>query len=503
LLYYIFSAVFVGLLCVLSAQAADWSNICAFEIDGARLPLPMDCKRFVLCADREIAQIRSCPRGLHFNPKLGECDFQWRADCSGLSLYANTEADEDCVCTCCEEECQASEIGDTTTPCAPEQETTSSAETDTTDDGSSDSTFDDGETTNAPITGSTTPRPSTASTTTSKPSTGSTTTARPSTGSTTTSSPTGTEIVPQYCSDKRSNCANQPDGALIPVDGVCTSYIQCSHGCCYEQLCPGGLYFNDVTGLCDFFWNVECEPDTNQDANGEIVGPSGTSCSDQGVCAGKRDGRMFAIPDSNGYVVCQCQCPIAMACDPKLTFNETAQVCDWDRTAASVTVDCPDGLVYNATSDQCDYPEGYVPEVVCDNDATVCQGKEEGALFPIEGVCNMFYKCNFNCAVEQSCPNNLIYDQVHQLCDYPQNVKCEWPYTPPSGPNAGPSGISCETNGRCLGQREGTFFPSLTSCSGYAVCQCECEVEMQCKNGLYWDQSLKTCNYPDKVECTL
>ncbi|KAH8397072.1 hypothetical protein KR215_008323, partial [Drosophila sulfurigaster] len=470
---FLFVTVFISLLCVLSAQAADWTDICAFEDDGTRLPLPLDCKRYVLCSDREIAAIRSCPRGLHFNNKLGECDFQWRADCSGLSLYANADSDEDCVCSCCADECQANS-------------------------------------TSRPTTDSTTSRPTTDSTTsstgsTSRPTTDSTT-SRPTTDSTTPSgSSTSSPIVPSYCSDKRPNCANELDGARVPIDGVCTSYLQCSHGCSYEQPCPSGLYFDPDTEMCDYFWNVDCVPNDTEDATGgEIAGPSGTTCTDQSVCAGQRDGRMFANNETNGYFVCQCQCPIAMPCDANTKFNEEAQVCDWDRTSsATANVICPDGLVYNATSDQCDYPEGYVPEVVCDNDATVCQNQTEGALFPIEGVCNKFYKCNFNCAVEQSCPNNLLYDSVKELCDYPQNVDCEWPYTPPSGPTAGPSGISCESNGRCLGEREGVFFPSLTSCSGYIVCQCECEVEMQCSGDLYWDQTLKTCNYANKVNCTL
>ncbi|KAH8372296.1 hypothetical protein KR093_010970, partial [Drosophila rubida] len=484
---------------------AEWSDICAYEEDGSRLPLPLDCKRFVLCLGREVAAIGSCPRGLHFNRQLGECDFQWRADCSGLSLYANAgDADEDCVCTCCAEECKSSELGESTTPCYPEEETTNAGETtavtEITPDSSTDSTFDGGETTirsstSAPSTGSTA-RPSTASTT-SGPGTGST--------SSTTASTPGDQQVPSYCSDKRPNCASQADGARVPVDGVCTSYFQCSHGCCYEQLCPGGLYFDPTTQECNYFWAVDCVPNDNEDAaGGEITGPSGTTCSDQSVCAGQRDGRMFANPESNGYFVCQCQCPIAMPCDANTKFNETAQVCDWDRSAPSaVGVACPDGLVYNATTDECDYAEGYVPEVQCSNDVTLCQGQPEGTLFPVEGVCNQFYKCNFNCAVEQNCPDNLIYDEAKEICDYPQNVECKWPYTPPSGPNAGPSGISCDRNGRCLGQREGTYLPSLTSCSAYAVCQCECEVEMQCPINLYWDQSILTCNYADKVTCTL
>ncbi|XP_064545462.1 chondroitin proteoglycan 2 [Drosophila montana] len=502
---------FIGCLLLFGAQrtVAQWSDICGDEADGTRLPLALDCGRFVVCQEREVAEIRRCPRGLHFNAQLGECDFQWRAECLGLSLFGKAASDEECVCTCCAEECPDGDLDQPTTHCPPEAEKTTprdEGETDSVTDNVTDNTetLPSEGTTSA---GTTQESPTSAGTT-SKSTTRESTfdtdpTEAPGSSST---PPTGGE-VPAYCSDKRTDCVNEPDGALLQLYGVCTKYIQCSHGCYMERTCPSGLYFDPSQNACNNPWNVDCTPADTDDADGELVGPSGTSCSDQGVCAGQRDGKMFANPDTNGYFVCQCQCPVAMPCDANTKFNETAQVCDWDRTSGTIggsnSVICPDGLVYNATSDQCDYPDGYVPEVVCENNSTICQGQPEGTLFPIEGICNKFYKCNYNCAVEKICPNNLLYDSEAELCDYPQNVDCPWEHTPPSGPNAGPSGISCESNGRCLGQREGTLFPSLTSCSGYVVCQCECEVPMECSQGLYWDQTLYTCNYADKVDCSL
>lgn len=449
------------------------TDICSQEEDGTRLSYFQDCQHFVVCLDRAVAKVGQCPRGLHFNRELGECDYQWRADCSDLSVDDSSDA---CSCSCCADECEADDLFEVTTPCPPNAETLTPNDEESTET----STIDD--TTNSDETLITDDFDTTIKTTTSSPSVS----------------------VPSYCSDQCTSCINEPDGAMVPVEGVCTNYIQCTHGCCQEFICPSGLYFNFDINECDYFWNVECTPDDTGDVTGEIAGPSGTTCSDQGVCAKQRDGVMFANPDTNGYFVCQCQCPIAMPCDANTKFNETAQVCDWDRSADSTnSVICPDGLVYNATSDQCDYAEDYVPKVQCNNNSTVCQGQAEGVLFPVEGACNKFYKCNYECAVEQVCPNNLIYNSDGEYCDYPQNVKCEWEYTPPSGPNAGPSGTSCESNGRCLGAQEGTLLPSLTNCTNYVVCQCECEVEMGCSSGLHWDQTLQTCNYASEAGCSL
>ncbi|XP_068150062.1 chondroitin proteoglycan 2 [Drosophila tropicalis] len=482
------SSWFCQLLLVLGLQLAlgELADICSQEADGSRLPLSSHCGRFVVCQDREVAFIGSCPRGLHFNRVLGECDFQWRANCLGLSAFATS--DDKCTCSCCADECNDLDLDvdddnndngkddvETTTPCAPDDK----------DDTTVPTATDDPEITTTPSSATTDDSISSSTT------------------------PAGK--VPAYCSDGRADCANKTDGDMLPIDGECGKFIQCAHGCVQEFSCPGSLFFDPKYNLCNHAYMVDCIPaeasgdETDDDV---IVGPSGTTCSNQSVCAKQPDGKMFANPDTNGYLVCQCQCPIAMPCDEYTKFNETAQVCDWDwddvsDANATSDVTCPGDLVYNATSNECDYPVGYVPVVVCNSTSTICQNQTEGTLFPVNGTCNKFYKCNFNCAVEQDCPNNLIYDSSKKMCDYPQNVNCEWDYVPPSGETAGPSGIACESNGRCLGEREGTYLPSVTSCNNYVVCQCECEVEMSCSDGLYWDNVLRTCNYPEKVVCKL
>nr|XP_036671481.1 chitin-binding domain protein cbd-1-like [Drosophila suzukii] len=455
----------------LQVAFAQLANVCLGEEDGTRLPLATHCSRFVVCLKGDVSIIGSCPRGLHFNRELGECDFQWRANCLGLSAFAGV--DDQCTCDCCAEECQdpIEDIDEPTTvteDCDPGTPTAVTDPTDSTDSTNETTDFEDS-----------------------------------SNSSNTTPSTPG--VVPSDCKSTLTHCVNKTTGTYIDLPGICVRFIQCNNGCSEEFQCPSGLYFNKEINDCDYWWNVDCTP--TADSSDEIEGPSGTQCSNSGRCAGEKDGVLLKDHDSNGFLVCQCQCPIPMPCPDGLEFNESTQVCDRVGKNASASVSsadiCPDNLVYNATSDQCDYPANYVPNVPCNTTITVCQNQPEGELFPVEGKCNMFYKCNFNCAVEQYCSNNLIYNEDTEECDYPQNYKCKWDYSPPTGPDAGPSGIACQSNGRCLGQAEGTFFRSTTSCGNYVVCQCECETEMECPDGLYWDQDLQTCNYESVAACTL
>ena len=46
---------------------------------------------------------------------------------------------------------------------------------------------------------------------------------------------------------------------------------------------------------------------------------------------------------------------------------------------------------------------------------------------------------------------------------------------------------------------EPVFLPSDTNCGEYFVCVHGVPVLMECPEGLYWDQSLNVCNWPDLV----
>uniref|UniRef100_A0A1I8PPM8 Chitin-binding type-2 domain-containing protein n=1 Tax=Stomoxys calcitrans TaxID=35570 RepID=A0A1I8PPM8_STOCA len=141
------------------------------------------------------------------------------------------------------------------------------------------------------------------------------------------------------------------------------------------------------------------------------------------------------------------------------------------------------------------------PSTEGDCDAPCC-GQMNGK--PILGeTCQQFIICNGGRASVFGCPNNLHFNAATGSCDFPENAKCSKPYTPPTGPHAGPSGTHCANNGRCIGQPDGTQFPNAQNpCSNtYVVCQCECEVERSCGASLMFNSQVGVCDWPSNFQC--
>ena len=46
-----------------------------------------------------------------------------------------------------------------------------------------------------------------------------------------------------------------------------------------------------------------------------------------------------------------------------------------------------------------------------------------------------------------------------------------------------------------------SYLPSPTDCSKYYVCVESQPIEMSCPEGLWWDNELNVCNFPENVTC--
>ncbi|KAJ8954026.1 hypothetical protein NQ318_004319 [Aromia moschata] len=93
-----------------------------------------------------------------------------------------------------------------------------------------------------------------------------TATAAPTTPTTPTLPPTGptnatsatTTTTKGTTADPGPSCANQPDGSFIPNINDCTKFFECAGGEAIPQACPDGLFWNNVSHICDYEENVKC-----------------------------------------------------------------------------------------------------------------------------------------------------------------------------------------------------------------------------------------------------
>ncbi|KAI8429574.1 hypothetical protein MSG28_000188 [Choristoneura fumiferana] len=119
---------------------------------------------------------------------------------------------------------------------------------------------------------------------------------------------------------------------------------------------------------------------------------------------------------------------------------------------------------------------------------SLCSGKR--AQIPSPKLCNAFLNCWDGWAVEQECPNGLLFS-VEGYCDYPQRVDCNNRRT-----NDKPA-----PQPRCASDFEA--FRSDSSCSEFFVCVNRQPVRFLCPADLAFNQDLGICDYPDRVNCSI
>lgn len=306
-------------------------------------------------------------------------------------------------------------------------------------------------------------------------------------------------------------------GDTKPVEGDCTQYYGCCTGKFVLKSCPSGQYWNSN--------NQQCEPDNGQCVPVEPGAP-GAPCAPgepgaPGACT-EGDTKVDAS-DCTKYQVCKNGEYVSASCNSGYYWNSANSQCEQDN-GQCVSVTCKDGELSADSSDCAGYficldnklvkrkcasqtyfdasletcvidTEGVCIPKVCDSE---CCDKPNNWIGPVDKNCSAFIHCLYGQLIQQTCPNNLQFNNITKQCDFPDVVQCDDGSPPPSGPTAGPSGTYCESKGRCVGQRDGAMFADAKSASsgGYIVCQCECEINFNCVAGLVFNEKIRTCDWP-------
>ncbi|KAM3955621.1 uncharacterized protein ACR2FA_010455, partial [Aphomia sociella] len=390
-----------------------------------------DCTKFYYCVDGE-KQERVCPDDLHFNPVLQVCDWPSAAGCEAPSNPCTPEGGGSCN-------------GSSTTEASP---------------------------TNPPIT---------------EP--------------TTTPEPTPEEDCDTTTAEPCDEDARLPNGCpvcrdvhlLLPSDD-CTKFYYCVDGEKQERVCPDDLHFNPVLQVCDWPSAAGCEAPSNPctpEGGGSCNGSSTTEASPTNPPITEPTTTPEPTPEED------CDTTTAEPCDEDARLPNGCPVCrdvhlllpSDDCTKFYYCVDgekqervCPDDLHFNPVLQVCDWPSAAgceapsnpctpegggscngsstteasptnppitepttTPEPIpeedcdtttaepCDEDARLPNGcpvcRDVHLLLPSDD-CTKFYYCVDGEKQERVCPDDLHFNPVLQVCDWPASAGCEAPSNP-------------------------------------------------------------------------
>ncbi|KAL1453206.1 hypothetical protein WDU94_007371, partial [Cyamophila willieti] len=117
--------------------------------------------------------------------------------------------------------------------------------------------------------------------------------------------------------------------------------------------------------------------------------------------------------------------------------------------------------------------------------------------YPSPNSCSNYINCWDDVAIEQECPAGLVFGETS--CDYPQNVDCgDRPVTTPV--SAGSDG-SNSSNGTSECPSNFGTFKSNKNCGAFVVCVAGEAYEFSCPGGTNYNDHLKVCDYPYRVDC--
>nr|XP_022904614.1 chondroitin proteoglycan-2-like [Onthophagus taurus] len=432
------------------------------------LPHDSDCSKFYKC-ETGVAIVYDCPAGLYFNPVLSVCDYPEEVDCNGSGGN-----------------------GGSTSPTQG-----------TTDGGNGGST-------------------------------GGGSTGGGSTGGGSSGGPECPAVDGEFVT-------------LFPHED-CTKFWKCDRGVAVEKDCPAGLYFNPTLFVCDYPEDAGCD--------GTGIGggttPTPTQGTTDGGNGGSTGGGSTGGGSTGGGSSGGPECP---AVDGEFVTLFPHEDCTkfWkcDRGVA-VEKDCPAGLYFNPTLFVCDYPE----DAGCDGTGigggttpTPTQGTTDGGsssqgttggttlttpnpsdgycqtlgcpelngewvyFLPYPGDCRRFCKCDWGKPYEFTCPSNLYFDTILDVCVFPEDTDCTNAYyyiirfstmnTLSVSILLAIGFLTTSAIPNCPDRNEefATLLPHESDCSKFYKCEAGVAVVYDCPAGLYFNPVLSVCDYPEEVDC--
>uniref|UniRef100_A0A1I7USJ8 Chitin-binding type-2 domain-containing protein n=1 Tax=Caenorhabditis tropicalis TaxID=1561998 RepID=A0A1I7USJ8_9PELO len=187
------------------------------------------------------------------------------------------------------------------------------------------------------------------------------------------------------------SCYGRPDG-IYALPYCSKDYVQCIHGRSLVASCASGLFYSEMTGLCDYKNNVDiCKI------------RKGSDSIDNNACLGKADG-YYSAGCSSHYFSCIDEQIRKMSCPNKLKFSQTKGRCTYPTDVSECSIAAN--------------PERTPPAVPSD----FCTIRPNG-LHAFKTCSPHYIVCDNSKAIAGTCAAPLVFNGQNQLCDYKSNNK--------------------------------------------------------------------------------
>nr|CDJ82147.1 Chitin binding protein domain containing protein [Haemonchus contortus] len=290
--------------------------------------------------------------------------------------------------------------------------------------------------------------------------------------------------------DNTIDCSSRQDGYY---GSSCSStFVSCSSGVAHQMKCPSKLVFNEVKGHCDY--PEDCKSDTGvappadspKSKREQQPNADATKSVSPSFCAMRKDG-LYAEECSVDFISCEQGVATPMKCPSGLLFNNKKGHCDY-----------PEDCLSGSKASEQKLPPAASDQHLSSVATTVeCKGKKDG--YYSNGCVPDYVSCISGVASLMTCPASLVFNEAKGYCDYPENCSGGSASVPPSPILAAPAlSPPTATPVDCKGKKDG--FYSNGCVPDYVSCVDGVASPMTCPASLVFNEKQGYCDYPES--CT-
>nr|XP_022920112.1 peritrophin-1-like [Onthophagus taurus] len=233
-----------------------------------------------------------------------------------------------------------------------------------------------------------------------------------------------------------------------------------------------------------------------------------------GTCSSDMDSKevdfLVDSEDCSVFYKCNWGEPVQYRCNEGLHFNKETGGCDWPEIAGCNGNDnennTEEELSNEIESNEVESNETEPSENKCPNDQCPAENGAFPEIFSHPEDCDKFCKCDRGIAYDKSCPPGLHFNKELQVCDWPENAKCENDDSIDSGSGEPDSpeindGVCSDEPCQEVNGKFPVFFAHPETCEKYCVCDWGKAYDMSCPTGLHFSLDDNVCVEPENARC--